>query len=191
MTESIKAITDFLFIEDNIEEIKRSDLLIVLCNNMMSDMANKIDYLFKSNKINEDTKIIISGANGSLDMHLEKECFRLVEILNHDYGYDKSLFTLEEDATNIYENLLYCKRYIDSFDKYENIIVMASAFALRRVKMCACHLEYPIDKMNLIGTVGPRNISKEDWYKSDIAKERVFGEIERIGKYLNKGDLDI
>ena len=191
MTESIKAITDFLFIEDNIDEITKSDLLIVLCNNMMSDMANKIDYLFKNNKIDENTKIILSGAKGPLDMHLEKECIRLLEILNHDYGYDKNLFILEEDATNIYENLLYSKRYLDSFDKYNNIILMGSAFALRRVKMCASHLGYPINKIKFVGTVGPRNVGKDTWYKSDIAKERVFEELERIGKYLSKGDLDI
>ena len=191
MTESIKAITDFLFIEDNIEEIKRSDLLIVLCNNMMSDMANKIDYLFKNNKIDSDTKIILSGAKGPLDIDEEKECIRLLEILNRDYGYEKSLFVLEEDATNIYENLLYSKRYLDSFNKYNNIILMGSAFALRRVKMCASHLGYPINKINYVGTVGIRNVSKEDWYKSEMAKERVFGELERIGKYLSKGDLDI
>ena len=30
-----------------------------------------------------------------------------------------------------------------------------------------------------------------DIRKSDVAKERVYAELERIGKYLIKGDLDI
>lgn len=32
-TENIKAITDFLFIENDFKELKYSDLVIILCNN--------------------------------------------------------------------------------------------------------------------------------------------------------------
>jgi len=191
MTENIKAISDFLFIEDDIKSIKKSDLVIVLCNDSINDLANKIDYLFCNNIINDNTKIIISGSNGLMDIGKEKECIRLLNKLNLDYGYGESLFTLEDEATNIYENLLFSKRYIDSFDDYDNIIIIGASFALRRIKMCACKLEYPCSKMQFIGTIDERNISKDSWWMDDIAKKRVFEEIERIGKYLLKGDLDI
>ncbi len=191
MNENIKAINDFLFIEDSIDEIKTSDLVIVLCNDSINDLSNKIDILFQNKIITDNTRIIISGSNGMLDYNKEKECIRLVNKLNSDYGYDKSRFILEEDATNIYENLLYSKRFINSFDEYHNILLIGASFALRRIKLCASKLEYPIDKIQLIGTLDDRKIDKDNWYKSDISRKRVYEEIERIGKYLLKGDLDV
>ena len=191
MSENIKAITDFIFIENNIDEITESKLVVVLCNNSIDDLAFKIDRLFKDGKVSHNSKIILSGASGKLDVNLDKECIRLCNELVDNYGYDKSLFILEDKATNIYENLLYSKQYIESFDGYDNIIMIGAAFALRRIKMCASRLDYPVDKIQFIGTVDDRNISKDDWWKNDLSKLRVYEEIERIGKYLVKGDLDI
>ena len=191
VSENIKAITDFVFIENTFDEIKKSDLVIVLCNNSIGDLAKVIDRLYKDNKIDKKTKVVLSGASGMLDDGLEKEAIRLSNMLVNEYGYDKELFTLECEATNIYENLLFSKNIVKSFESYNNIIMVGAAFALRRIKMCASRLDYPVDKIQFLGTIDDRNISKEEWWKDDLSKKRVYEEIERIGKYLVKGDLDI
>lgn len=191
ISENIKAITDFLFIENDFKDLKKSSLVVVLCNNNITGLAMKIDNLFKEGIINDDVKIILSGASGKLDALLDKECYRLCDILVNEYGYSKDLFLFDDKATNIYENLVYSKELISSFDEYENIIMIGAAFALRRIKLCASRLGYPVDRIQFLGTVDERNISKDEWWKSDVSKVRVYEELERIGKYLVKGDLDI
>ncbi len=191
VSENIKAISDFLFIENDFDEIKKANLVVVLCNNNISGLAELIDKLFKSQKIDNSTKIILSGASGKLDEGLEKEAIRLSDILDFEYGYNKNLFTLECEAKNIYENLLFSKDFISSFDQFENIILIGAAFALRRIKLCASRLDYPVDRLQFLGTVDDRRISKDEWWETTEAKTRVYEELERIGKYLVKGDLDI
>ena len=95
VSENIKAISDFLFIENDFDEIKKANLVVVLCNNNISGLAELIDKLFKSQKIDNSTKIILSGASGKLDEGLEKEAIRLSDMLDFEYGYNKNLFTLE------------------------------------------------------------------------------------------------
>ena len=59
-TENIKAITNFLFIEDELEKLKSSDLVIILCNNNITGIAEQFDRLFKNNVINNDSLFVIS-----------------------------------------------------------------------------------------------------------------------------------
>jgi len=191
LNENIKAITNFLFIEDDLKSIRLSDLVIVLCNQNIEGLAKSIEKLFVNNKLAENAKIILTGANGKLDADEEKECFRLRDKLVSKYKYDEKIFILEDKATNIYENLLFSKECVNSLNSYQNIILIGAAFALRRVKLCATELGYPLNKLQYMGTVDDRNISKDEWWKSETAKVRVYEEIERIGKYLVKGDLDI
>lgn len=192
-TENIKAITNFLFIEDELEKLKSSDLVIILCNNNITGIAEQFDRLFKNNVINNDSLVVISGNHGALDDFDEKECILVQNVLVEKYGYDKNMFVLEGEATNIYENLYFSKKIIKDFGKYNNIIIMGAAFALRRIKLCASGMDYPIEKMQYVGTVNKekRVCGKNNWWQTEEARIRVFQELERIGKYLVKGDLDI
>ena len=192
-TENIEAITNFLFIEDDIDNLKKSDLLIIFCNNNLKGIAKLFDDLYDNNIIDDKTMIIISGNRGLLDDFEGKECDNVYNILVNEYNYDSKMFVLEDKATNLYENLLFSKEIIKDFSKYNNILIMGAAFALRRAKMCASKLEYPLDKIQYVGTVNREgiNCAKDNWWMSDAAKTRVYQEIERIVKYLVKGDLDI
>ena len=192
-TENIEAITNFLFIEDDIDNLKKSDLLIILCNNNLKGITKQFDDLYKKNILDNHTTVVISGNRGSLDEFEGKECDHVYNILVNEYGYNSKKFMLEDKATNIYENLVFSKKIIKDFSKYNNILIMGAAFALRRIKMCASKLDYPLNKIQYIGTVNKegRNCGKDNWWMSEDAKIRVYQELERIGKYLVKGDLDI
>lgn len=123
----------------------------------------------------------------------EKECILVQNVLVEKYGYDKKMFVLEENATNIYENLYFSKKIIGDMNKYNNILIIGAAFALRRVKLCASGMDYPLDKIQFVGTVNPEKINcgKDNWWKTEAARIRVYQELERIGKYLVKGNLNI
>lgn len=192
-SENVAAITNFLFIENEMNELRKIDLVLVLCNDNIVGIASLINKLFINGVIADHSKIIISGATGSLNKGKEKEFIRVRDELVKTYNYKENLFVLEENATNIYENLLYIKEMIESFENYNNILIVGAAFALRRIKLTATRLSYPIEKIQYVGTVDEnnRNIGKNSWWKSETAKKRVYEEIERIGKYLIKGDLDI
>lgn len=192
-TENIEAITNFLFIEDDIKNIRKTDLLIILCNHDLKGITELFDDLYKRSVIDCNTTVVISGNRGVLDEFEDKECDRVYNKLVNDFGYDSKMFILEGEATNIYENLLFSKEIIKDLDKYNNILLMGAAFALRRIKMCASKLDYPLDKIQYVGTIDEegRNCRKDNWWMNEESKVRVFQEIERIGKYLVKGDLDI
>ena len=88
----IKAITDFLFIEDELENIRKSDLVLVLCNDSIKDICEKIHYLIEKGKVSG--KIIISGCSGILDQDKDKECYRVCNMLCDEYIdnlYDKDI----------------------------------------------------------------------------------------------------
>ena len=191
LNENKKAISEFLFIGEEIENLKSSDLVIVLGNDNISDIAKCFDSIYKAGKINKKTKIILSGKGGILDSFKVKECFRIRRELINNYGYPKSMFILEPKATNIYENLEYSKKMVN-LDDYKMITMIAAPFALRRTKLCANKIGYPMERVQFVGIVDTiRNINKETWWKNKKSRTRVYTEIERIGKYLSKGDLEI
>ena len=191
MDDNIKAITDFLFIGENIEDLKPSDLIIILGNDNIEDIGLCFDQMYKQKKIKKNAKIILSGKFGKLDSDKPKECFRMRRELIDKYGYSKNMFTLESKATNIYENLEFSKELVN-LDEYKVITLIAAPFALRRTKLCACRLKYPIKKLQFVGINDTiRKINKDTWFKTKKSKMRVYGELERIGKYLAKGDLKI
>lgn len=72
------------------------------------------------------------------------------------YGYDEKMFVLEENATNIYENLYLSKKIVKNINKYNNI--------LRRIKLCASGMDYPLEKIQFVGTVNTkkRNFGKDN-----------------------------
>ena len=192
-TENIRAITNFLFIADDIASLKPTDLVIILCNSNIDGIVALFDDLFKRQVINNQSTVVISGSHGPLDDFKEKECQLVYQKLVQDYGYDKKLFILEDNATNIYENLFCSRQIIKDFSNYNHILIMGAHFALRRIKLCASGLDYPLTKIKFVGTIDTekRKCNKDDWWKSELARTRVYQELERIGKYLVKGDLDI
>lgn len=195
-SESIRAITEFLFIETQYEKIQPSDLVLVLGNDMIDGTMMEVNKLLLDNKIRADAKIILSGATGSLNAGKENECDRLLQSGISKFGMPAKMFLLENRATNAYLNFYYSKEIVKSiggFEGFESILCIGKAFLLRRASMYAAKLNYPVEKMQYYGTVdtGGRNIGKTTWWNSPAAIERVLAEIKRIGEYGLAGDLSI
>lgn len=195
-SKSISAISEFLFIENDIEQLKYSDLVIVLGNDFIEGTIRSVSELYNNGIITDSSRIILSGATGSVNKGKEPECERMYNCAVDEYNMPPHLFFKEPNATNAYENFKYSLEIINNwggFDQFSNILVIGKAFLLRRASMYAAKFNYPSYKMQYYGTVDKDglNIGKTTWWQNDKSIARVMAEIERIGKYYQLGDLSI
>lgn len=195
-SESIKAITEFLFLETPYNSIVPSDLVLVLGNDMIDGTMAEVKNLLTDGKIKTNAIILLSGATGSLNAGKEKECIRLFRSGTDHYGIPAEQFVLEDRATNAFQNFSYSKTLIEElggFPHFDKILCIGKAFLLRRASMYAAKTGYPAEKMQYYGTVDHkgRNIGRDCWWENPTAVERVLAEIKRIGEYGLSGDLSI
>lgn len=201
--DTIRSISDFLFVETPFSELGQCDLTIVLGNDFIDGTMKEVKKLLDLGVIIPGSKIVLSGATGLLNAGKEKECIRMFRSGVDKYGISSDQLVMEDRATNSFQNLAFTKEMIKSNHKifpesrsvieFDRILIIGKAFMMRRVEMCARRLDYPIDRLVFYGTVDRdgRNIGKDSWWLSEVAIKRVFGEIERIGKYAAGGDLEI
>lgn len=196
-SSTIKAITELLFLDEKIENIPYSGLIIVFGSNFTSGTVDALETLMENHIIDSKSKIILSGNVGSLNKDSKQpEAVQMYEEAMKRSIFNPEMFILEPNATNCYENAKFAKDIIleqKGFDKYENILFVAKSFMTRRCMMSASSLDYPMEKIHYFGLVDSkgRNIGKNNWWLSNDATVRVLAEVERIGKYSQKGDLSI
>ncbi len=195
-SDTISAITRFLFIGEKKENIKKSDLVIVLGNEMIEGTISELNDMYRKEIIASDAAIILTGATGTLNAGERCECERMYECAVEIYKMPSELFHMDNRATNTYQNFMYSKEIIEKIggmDSFSSILCIGKAFLMRRAYMYAAKLEYPSEKMQYYGTVDTqgKNIGADSWWKSEDAINRVMAEIERIGKYYAGGHLSI
>lgn len=193
---TIKAITDFIFIGAEGEELCPSDLVIVLGNHIIDIMMGEVATLFEQGKIKKEATIILTGATGDFTAGQAPECDQMYESAVGKYHMPPELFIKEEKATNAYLNMVYAKDIVDGlggFDRFEKVLVVGNAFLLRRASMYAAKLGYPMERLQYFGVADRtgRNIAKDSWWESEVSVERVMAEVERIGKYYATGNMSI
>lgn len=194
-SETIEAITRFLFIGDSIENLRKSDLVIVLGNHLADLTIQELKHLQTAGIITGETKLLFSGNVGKLDRNDAPEAEILFQLALKQ-GFSKENLITEAKSCNTYENFLFSKTRIDNlggFKKFNSILCIGQAFLLRRAKMCAAKCGYPHDEMMYYGIVDKydRNISPDAWWKNEAARRRVIEELGRISTYTLKGDLSI
>ncbi len=186
--DTIEKITDFIFIGKDIEELDFYNLVIVLGNNFYEETAECLSNLVKFNKVDNSSTIIISGKKGSLNKDLEST---EAEIIYQNFlKYNLNIpCLLECNATNTKENLLFSLKYIKDINIYRKILLVCKSLLARRAMMCAYNLDYPIEKLDIVGV--ERDITKDNWFTDAYSRKRVLAELERISKYTEKGDLKL
>ena len=193
-TKTIKEITEFIFIGKSVEKIKKSNLVIVLCSNAIIETGDKILEIINSGKLNKTYKIILSGKYGPYFPLDQPEARKVYNYLTNEKGIDSRAFILEEESTNIKENLLYSKKIIEDIIKnYNNITIVGKEFVLKRALLTASKLKYPIQKLQFTGIINKEGniVKKDDWWKNKKSFDRVMGELQKIGQYSIEGDVDI
>ena len=195
-SEIIDSITDFLFIGKKSDELEVSDLVIVLGNSFPQWTASEMHRLYQEKVIMDTAKIILTGATGALNAGQESECEQMYKYAVNELHMPEGLFVKDSKATNASENLKYSKELIEEmggFDSFNKILFIGCDFMLRRVSMYAAKQNYPMEKLQYFGVVNKdgRNIGRDTWWETDVSRERVMAEIERIGKYYKTGDLGL
>lgn len=194
-SETINAITNFLFIGKEESELKTYELVIFLGNDDIEGNANAIKLLWDTGHITSKSMIILSGNVGLLNQGKEAEAIRLFEAVKQ-LGLPEDIFVLEKQATNALENFKFSKpiaEQIKPLENFDGILCIGRAFMTRRAKMCASACGYPVELIDFYGTVDRKgkNIGSDSWWESDAAIKRVLEELKRVAEYSLKGDLSI
>ena len=181
-------ITKFLFIGKDYECLTDYDLVIVLGNNFYKETALILKKLYDDKKINEETKIIISGNKGTINKNITETEAEIIYKNLLELGLDLDC-VLEKNATNVRENLVYAKEIVKNLDEFKKVLIIGKSFIARRVLMVLVALKENLAKFDFYGI--EVDIKKEDWYLNKAAKKRVLEELERIAKYTIKNDLKL
>ena len=183
---TIEDITNFIFIGKSLEELSHYDLLIINADWAEEQLTKDMRIMLDRNIIDEDTLFIIcdshqpdygrSSANILID-YLKKEGLTNKIIISDKYISNPEILKNIDKLVNI--------------NDYTRILRVAKDFVARRWYMNAKRYNFPIDKCDFYGVVDNRNISKNDWYKSEVGINQVMKEFINIGELTINNELSI
>lgn len=194
MNRNIKAITDFVFVED---EPQQSDVIMVV-GGSYPEAAEIAADLWKTGYA---PKIIVGGGvsiktgkfPGSrskqdiYDKNYADECEFYTDVLIKN-GVPKDVIFGENKSSFTKENAFYARKLAD--ERGLNIckaILICKSFHARR-----CLLFYQTafpDVEFYVKTFNGFDISKDNWYLSKYGIQRVLGELKRCGEQIKYNEL--
>lgn len=180
-SKEIKKITEYIFLKSSPQ---KADLALVF-GTRHQEAINKVYELYYSGLVR---KILVSGGinrvtgeNEALEMSN-----KLIEL-----GVNQNYIILEDKSTNSLENVLFSKQVIDKkigFNKIKKIIAIVKHYHSRRALMTL--KRYFPDTVELIpATYEIYGFTVNNWFDSEVGKEKVLGEWNKIPKYLARGDI--
>jgi uncharacterized SAM-binding protein YcdF (DUF218 family) len=86
-------------------------------------------------------KLLISGGSGSIDAPYDKEAIHIQEFLIQ-MGIPKEKIIIENESKNTYENALFTKKIMDSLNTGKDVLLITSAFHMRRSLAIFKKLDY-------------------------------------------------
>ncbi len=177
------AISEFLFIHDNPEPV---DLVLVAASPSISSVLPAIE-LYQAGLAR---KILISGNGTMADGRPEWVGYREFALAQ---GLAEADLYFERKATNTLENIIYSRGLIEhfapGFGGIETIALCAKPFHMRRVMMTAQrHLPGHI-RLIARPPSDPGDVARDNWWKTEIGRNRILKELGRISEYALRGDI--
>ena len=174
--ENYKAVSDFIFVSD---EISKADV-IVIPGSSRKELAERASDLLKAGMA---PYVIVSGsANVKLDV-TEAEYLGNLMI---EMGCNPSQIITECEATNTYENAVLsfskCQEYGIEPRK---ILIVCKNYHSRRVQLTFQNV-FKDSEIMISPVCDSTNITPENWNQSEEKRAIVFGEVEKIGKYMQR-----
>jgi len=181
LKNTIKAITSFVFVKDKME---KGDLIVVPGSSHYQLPKIATD-LYRSNFA---TKIIfIGGFNSKIN---KKEAIFGKEIAIKYGVVAKDIYT-KTSSSNTKENSLEVLKIITKYKlRHQKILLVCKTYHARRARMTFNKL-FPDKKIIIIPVKDKRNITAQNWWKSEEKINVVMNEIRKIGVYFLRGDLSI
>jgi uncharacterized SAM-binding protein YcdF (DUF218 family) len=185
---TIQAITDLLFIED---EPKESDLIFVTGGCQVS----LIDPAISLYRHHFAPKIMVSGGSDyTLEPGEKTEAQELVDKALSE-GIPSHALLQEDTSTNTLENIVSSSPIIEREIGWKNIkriIFCCKNYHSRRLLMTAQnHWPDHVEYLFIPVIAEKRDIRKEDWWTKPEARRVVLAEVRRISEYALKGDITV
>ena len=168
--KTINDITNFIFVGKKIDELSYYDLLIINADYAEKSVAKDLKLMLDKNIIDNNTLFIICESHGNTE---RSSATILIDCLK-EKGLTNKIIVDDKFVTNP-EILKNMDKLVD-INQYDKILRVAKDFVARRWFMTASNYNFPIDKCDFYGVVDGRNISKEDWYKSEAGINQVMKE---------------
>lgn len=189
----LKDITEFVFVEDDINQVKEVDVIFMpgTSRYQLPEMAGALykqglsKLVLPSGKYSsKNNKFAIKNVEGTKyegSYETEWEFCKDVLIKN---GVPCGAILKEEESTNTYENAAFSKRTLDESNlQIKKAIIVCQAFHARRVLM-TYSVVFPEVEF-YVYPIATQGISKENWFKNEYGIKRVLGEVEKCGKYFS------
>lgn len=181
MKDNIKAITDFIFIEDKIE---KSDLILVP-GTFRIEIVNKALELYNQGY----SKYILTTGGIQNETGVSESQFQKQYLIDNGVPIE-NIFN-ESKSTNTKENAIYAKEVLDIEKiQYEKIILISKTYHSRRI-LKTFKNTFTDSNINIATVVDDRNITKDNWFTDNQKTAKVMEEIQKIGEYYLKGDLSL
>lgn len=183
---TIEDITNFIFIGKGLEELSHYDLLIINADWAEEKLAKDMKLMLDRNVIDDNTLFIICESH--VDINERSSANILTDYLKKEGLVNKII--IDDKYISNPEILKNIDKLVNIND-YTKILRIAKDFVARRWYMNAKKYNFPIDKCDFYGVVDNRNISKNDWYKSEVGINQVMKEFINIGEQTINNELSI
>ncbi len=195
MNRIIKAITDFIFVEDTPQ---KSDVIMVV-GGSYPEAAEIAADLWKSGYA---PKITIGGGvsiktgkflgsrskQNVYNKNYADECEFYTDVLLKN-GVDKNVIYGENKSSFTKENALYARKLAEEQNlTVHKAILICKSFHARRCLMFY-QTAFP-DVEFYVKTFDGFGINKDNWYLSEYGRQRVLGELKRCGEQIAPLDLE-
>lgn len=182
---TISEITNYIFIED--KDLKGDIALVFGTWNAWKGSTEKAAELYKQGLV---SKIIVSGGVNNESGMIEGDMMA-DEIIK--LGVPKSDVLIENKSTNTLENVVFSREILEKEIGLKNIktivAVVKNYHARRSLMTLKKHMPLYITLKAAPYISAHYNFTKNTWMKSGSGKKYVLSEVEKIQKYLAKGDL--
>ena len=177
-----EAIANFLFVRD---EPAAVDLVLVLGAPSPSAIEPAIS-LYRQGLTK---RIVITGKGPDAAAPPEWAVFSELAL---KAGISKSDLLIEQDAVNTRENFLLSETLIAreiGWHHIQSIAISCKPLHARRALMTARRVFPPHLHVLMLPPQHHGDLQADNWWKTSIGRERIFGEIKRIGDYAQQDHL--
>lgn len=180
--DEIKKITDYIFLESCPQ---KADIAMIFGTRH----HEPLDVAYKLYKDGFVPKILLSG--GINKVTGQNECEEMAKELLK-MGVGKEDLILEGKSLNSLENVLFSKEKIEKeigFSNIKKIISIVKHYHSRRALMTLKkHFPKTVELIPVCYDI--YGFTRDNWFGSEMGKEKVLEEWEKIPKYLAKGDIE-
>ncbi len=174
---------EYLSIND---EPKKADLLFLFGGITMPEIWGKAFNLFENNVVKN---IYIAGGVGK-ELAKQRNQISEAELIKKylvERGVPKKNIFIETNSTNTLENVIFAHEHICATDQVKKVIAVSKPFHMRRILATFMKNTRNIDVLCC-----PPNISYTELNNEERKYQwnRMIGEIGRLIKYAEKGDIE-